>query len=47
MILKFSGRIDFKTPESAQLLLLTIEKLNIDLTEELLLQGCSPNLAKN
>ena len=46
-MLKFSDRINFKTPANSRILLLTIEKLNIDLTEDLLRQGCDPNLAKD
>ena len=45
LILKFSQKINFKTPENSRLLLLSVEKLDIDLTEELLRQGCNPNLS--
>ena len=47
LILKFSEKINFKTPENSRILLLAIEKLNIDLTEDLLRQGCDPNLARD
>ena len=36
LILKFSQKINFKTAENSRLLLLSVEKLDIDLTEELL-----------
>ena len=47
LILKFSQRINFKTAENSRLLLLSIEKLDIDLTEELLRHGCDPNLSQD
>lgn len=45
LILKFSQKINFKSAENSRLLLLSIEKLDIDLTEELLRHGCDPNLS--
>ena len=47
LILKFSSRINFKTPDNSRMLLLSVDKLNIDLTEELLRHGCDPNVAKD
>jgi hypothetical protein len=45
--MKFAEKIDFKSPENSRVLLMAIEKLDIELTEDLLRHGCDPNLARD
>lgn len=46
-ILKFSNKIDFKSAQNSKILMLSVEKLNVELTELLLNQGCNPNQARD
>lgn len=43
LILKFADRIDFKVEENQKLLLLAVTKLNCEIVESLLTNGCDPN----
>jgi len=45
LILKFENQINFKNVQNSKLLLYSIEKLDVDLTQQLLKKGCDPNLA--
>ena len=47
LILKYASRINFRTAENSRMLLLSIDKLNIELTEDLLRHGCDPNVARD
>ena len=46
-ILKFSNKINFKTLQNSRILMLAVEKLNLELTELLLNQGCDPNKSRD
>ena len=46
-ILKFSGKINFRSAQNSRILTLAVEKMNVELTELLLNQGCDPNKARD
>ena len=46
-ILRFSNKIDFRSKQNSRILTLAVEKLNVELTELLLNQGCNPNNARD